>query len=234
LRLAKSRAGSRREPASTQFGRRKLLSLIVAGTAGVITVVTVGGISLARAPESTKSSQLEIDDHHGSTSTTPMKEQEGDRYEHGNRDDDGKWPHKKPTPSGSPTPKPTPSPQPTQPPTPTPQPTQPPTPTPTPTGKVIGSSSQATNTSVNFTNPADGQGSLLIHLPNGNFVACERACTHQGAWVNYDPASGQLVCPAHGAIFDPKNACSHVSGPGSGPLTNVAITINANGTITTA
>jgi hypothetical protein len=58
------------------------------------------------------------------------------------------------------------------------QPTQP---APIPTGTVIGSTTQATNSAVSFTNPTDGQGSLLIHLPNGKFVACERACTHQGA-----------------------------------------------------
>ncbi|HEY6408959.1 MAG TPA: Rieske (2Fe-2S) protein, partial [Ktedonobacteraceae bacterium] len=67
----------------------------------------------------------------------------------------------------------------------------------------------------------------------GNWVACERACTHQGVSVNYDPTSGQLVCPAHGAIFDPLHSCNHVSGPGSGPLANVSITVNPNGTITT-
>jgi Rieske Fe-S protein len=238
VRLAQSKPRSRREPAPTQFGRRKLLTLLAAGTAGVITVVTIGGISLARSPESTKPSPLEIDDGHGSTarstSTTRVKERDRDRDGDRDEDRDGKWPHKKPTPSGSPTANPTSSPTRTPQPSPTSQPTQTQTPTtPTPTGTVIGSTTQATNSAMSFTNPADGQGSLLIHLPNGKFVACERACTHQGAWVNYNTTSGQLVCPAHGAIFDPTNGCSHVSGPGSGPLANVAITVNANGTITT-
>ena len=236
VRLAKSGPRSHREPAPTQFGRRKLLTLLAVGTAGVITVVTIGGISLARAPESTKPSPLEIDDHEGSTSTTHIKKKwgrDGDGDEYG----DGQWPHKKPTPSGSPTTKPTPSGSPTTKSTPSPTQTAPPSPTPQPTpiptGTVIGSTTQATNSAVSFTNPTDGQGSLLIHLPNGKFVACERACTHQGAWVNYDPTSGQLVCPAHGAVFDPTNGCIHLSGPGSGPLANVAITVNTNGTITT-
>jgi hypothetical protein len=155
--LPLDRPRSHHQPAPTQFGRRKLLTLLAAGTARVITVVTIGGISLARASESTKPSPLEVDDHHDSTSTTHVKKKwDGDR----DGDEDS---------------------------------------------------------AVSFTNHADGQGSLLIHLPNGKFVACERACTHQGAWVNYDPTSG----------------CSHVSGPGGGPLANVAITVNANGTITT-
>jgi Rieske Fe-S protein len=42
-----------------------------------------------------------------------------------------------------------------------------------------------------------------------------------------------LVCPAHGAIFDPQNHFSHVSGPGSGPLARVSIQMNGDGTITT-
>jgi Rieske Fe-S protein len=89
------------------------------------------------------------------------------------------------------------------------------------------------NSSVSFTNPSDGQGSLLIH--NGNFVACETACTHQGVAVRYDSGSGQLVCPAHGAIFD-LNGFSQVpgSGPsGLSPLHQVTIRVNPDGTITT-
>src|SRR5713226_1289697 len=121
--------------------------------------------------------------------------------------------------------------------TPAPPPPPPPPPTPTPmpmpTGTVIGSTSQATNTAVSFTNPADSQGSFLIHLGNGNWVAGERSCTHQGAWVNYDPTTGHLVCPAHGAIFDPANAFSVLQGPAMKPLPAVPIHVNANGTVTT-
>jgi Rieske Fe-S protein len=89
------------------------------------------------------------------------------------------------------------------------------------------------NSAQNFTNPADGHGSLLIHLGNGNFVACERACTHEGVPVNYDPGQGKLVCPAHNAVFDPLNGFSHISGPGNGPLPGVSIRVNKDGTITT-
>lgn len=137
--------------------------------------------------------------------------------------------HQTPTPSSTSTPQPSPKPSvPTQ--APTHAPTQAP---PSHTGTVIGHTSQATNSATTFTNPADGQGCLLIRLLNGNFVAAERACTHRGVAVNYNSSNQQLVCPAHGAIFDPSNGCSHVSGPGSGPLTAVSIRVNADGTITT-
>lgn len=101
------------------------------------------------------------------------------------------------------------------------------------TGTVIGSTMLAKNSSLTFTNPKDGVSSLLLHLSNGQFVACERTCTHQGVPVNYDPGTGMLVCPAHGAVFNPQNGFSHVSGPGQGPLTVVRIQENGDGTVTT-
>jgi Rieske Fe-S protein len=240
VRRAKSDPRSPNEPAPAQFGRRKLLTLLAAGTAGVITVVTIGGISLARSPESTKPSPLEIDDGHGSktgsTSTTSVKERGrervGDRERDGEGDGEGKWPHKKPTPSGSPGAKPTSSPTQTQTPQPSPtsRPTQTPTPT-MPTGTVIGSTSLATNSAVSFINPADRQASWLVHMSNGNFVAVEQACTHAGVAVRYNASTGQFNCPAHGAIFNADG--TNPQAPATRPLPPVHITVNANGTITT-
>jgi Rieske Fe-S protein len=98
---------------------------------------------------------------------------------------------------------------------------------------VIGYTNQATNSAKTFTNPKDGNSSMLIHQPNGNFVACERQCTHQGVNVNYDAGSQKLVCPAHGAVFDPANGFNLTQGPGNGPLAGVSIRVNTDGTITT-
>src|SRR5712692_8165018 len=205
-RRAKSDPRSRPRPA--QQDRRKLVTLLAVGAAGVLGVSSVGGISFAHFVKSMKESPWRLDDDRsdGSNSIHPHREK-----------DDGGWgrqrrrPHKRPTQ----------------------QPTPTPTPMPMPTGTVIGSTSQATNTAVSFTNPADSQGSFLIHLGNGNWVAGERSCTHQGAWVNYDPTTGHLVCPAHGAIFDPANAFSVLQGPAMKPLPAVPIHVNANGTVTT-
>jgi Rieske Fe-S protein len=236
----KSDPRSPSEPAPAQFGRRKLLTLLAAGTAGVITVVTIGGISLARSPESTKPSPLEIDDGHGSktgsTSTTSVKERDRDRVGvrerdgEGDGEGDGKRSHKKPTASGSPGARPTSSPTQTPQPSPTSQPTQTPTPT-MPTGTVIGSTSLATNSAVSFINPADGQGSWLVHMSNGKFVAVEQACTHAGVAVRYNAPTGQFYCPAHGAIFNADG--TNPQAPATRPLPPVHITVNANGTITT-
>jgi Rieske Fe-S protein len=230
--LAKGGPGSRRGPSDSRIGRRKFVALLAAGTVGAVTVVTVGGISFARSPHQVK--QLTDD---GSISTIPLKERDTDKDGDttGDRDDDGdgwhKHPHKKPKPTGRPKPTQTPSPTKTpQPPT-QPSPTSTPTKTPTPTGTVIGSSTQATNTAVSFTNPADGQASWLVHMSNGNFVAVEQACTHAGVAVKYNPTTGQFNCPAHGAIFNADG--TNPQAPATRPLPPVHITVNANGTITT-
>ena len=103
--------------------------------------------------------------------------------------------------------------------------------TPTPTGTVIGSSTQATNSAVSFTNPADGQASWLVRMSNGSFVAVEGACTHAGVAVKYNASLGQFTCPAHGAIFNADG--TNPQAPARLPLPPVHITVTANGTITT-
>lgn len=105
--------------------------------------------------------------------------------------------------------------------------------TPAHTGTVIGSTSMTTNTATDFTNPANGDASTLIHLPDDNFVAYETACTHKRVPVYYDSSSHTLVCPAHGAIFDPAQGGKAIQGPATRALRTVTIHINADGTITT-
>ena len=102
------------------------------------------------------------------------------------------------------------------------------------TGTVVGQTQLAANSSLVFTNPADGKESLLIHLPNGQFVAYERACTHEGVAVNYNAATHTIICPAHNSIFDPANGAKVLQGPAQTPLTTVTVHVNADGTITTA
>lgn len=100
-------------------------------------------------------------------------------------------------------------------------------------GTVIGANNMAVNSSLDFINPQDHKTSLLIHLPNGNFVAYEKACTHQGVLVQYNPQLHLLVCPAHGAMFDPANGGKVVQGPATTPIAKVAVRVNSDGSITT-
>ena len=108
-----------------------------------------------------------------------------------------------------------------------------PLPNPPHTGTVIGNTDQPLNSAVNFSNPTDEEASLLIHLPNNNFVAYESACTHQGVPVQYDPGTHTLICPAHYSIFDPANGGKVIQGPANRPLPSVTIRVNADGTIST-
>jgi len=232
---------ARRRPQPGQVDRRRLVKFLVVGTVAA-GVVGISGISFENFLRSMKQSQSKIANAPGTGSTQTTQSTQpiqgttpGAGPTQGTQTQNTPTAGKTPTPGASSTP--TPQPSPTAHSTPTPQPSPKPTPTPPPhTGTVIGHTSQATNSATIFSNPADGQGSLLIHLPNGNFVACERPCTHVGVPVNYDSGSHQLLCPAHGAIFDPLNGFSHVAGSGpSGlnPLPQVSIHVNADGTITT-
>jgi nitrite reductase/ring-hydroxylating ferredoxin subunit len=233
---------SRRRPHQPgQMDRRRLVKLVVVGTVAA-GVLGIGGLSFENFLRSVRQSPSGIASlpATGSTQTT-QSTQSTQQTTQGTTP--GVTPTQgtqtTPTPGAGKTPTPgassTPQPSPTAHATPTPKPTPKPTPTPPPshTGTVIGYTNQATNSYKTFTNPADGQGSLLIHLANGNFVACERACTHAGVPVNYDSGSQQITCPAHGAVFDPLNGFAHLSGPGNGSLPTVKIRVNPDGTITT-
>jgi thiosulfate dehydrogenase [quinone] large subunit len=71
---------------------------------------------------------------------------------------------------------------------------------------------------------------VLVHLNDGRFVAFDATCTHAGCPVQYDPSSQALLCPCHGAAFDPTQSAAVLQGPASTPLTSVAIKV-ANGSI---
>lgn len=101
-----------------------------------------------------------------------------------------------------------------------------------PANAAIGSTTQARNTARDFVNPHTGHASLLVRLPDGSFVAYEKACTHRGVFVGYNPTTHQFVCPAHGAIFDPARKGAVVQGPATQALPQVVLRIDANGAIT--
>jgi len=89
------------------------------------------------------------------------------------------------------------------------------------------------NSAVTFTIPSNGDPGVLVRLNNGKFVAFDATCTHAGCPVQYDPSSQHLLCPCHGAEFDPSNAASVVQGPTNTPLTSVPIKVNnSTGAIT--
>jgi cytochrome b6-f complex iron-sulfur subunit len=68
-------------------------------------------------------------------------------------------------------------------------------------------------------------GVIIINTASG-FVALSSVCTHQGATVGYDSASGNIVCPRHGSQFTTSG--SLVNGPALTPLRTYTITIQNN------
>lgn len=88
------------------------------------------------------------------------------------------------------------------------------------------------NTAASFTIPSSGDPGILIHLANDQFVAYDASCTHAGCEVDYDSTSQHLICPCHGATFDPALGASVLQGPAERPLTSVSISIdNSTGRI---
>ncbi len=227
-----TRLTTRRRPVPAMKQRRQLVALLATG--GVMGIFGVGGIALAHLVQSTSMHPAQTTNVQPTPTAPPYHARTPVATA-----DPTKITQQPPKPAATPTttavvvrPTPTATSAPKPTPTPTPQPRPTPTPTPQQSGTVIGKTSQPTNSATSFTNPADGNASLLIHLPNSNFVACEQACTHAGVPVNYDPGSHMLVCPAHGAVFDPSNGFSVQQGPANSPLPGVSISINADGTIT--
>ena len=81
------------------------------------------------------------------------------------------------------------------------------------TAPIAQVSSVQNNSSVSFTIASNGDPGILVRLNDGKFVAYDATCTHAGCPVDYDSGSQMLVCPCHGAAFDPAKAAAVVQGP---------------------
>jgi thiosulfate dehydrogenase (quinone) large subunit len=101
------------------------------------------------------------------------------------------------------------------------------------TATIAEVSQVPTNNSVSFSVPSTGDPGVLVHLSSGDFVAFDALCTHASCTVQYDPGSQLLLCPCHGAAFDPAHGASVVQGPAPTPLTSIPVKVNqATGAIT--
>jgi thiosulfate dehydrogenase [quinone] large subunit len=75
-----------------------------------------------------------------------------------------------------------------------------------------------------FTHSALGVPAIGFRTKTGVY-AYSTICTHQGCAVTYKSSSKKLVCPCHGASFDPARNGKVVSGPAETPLATVKITV---------
>ncbi len=88
------------------------------------------------------------------------------------------------------------------------------------------------NSATTFTLASNGNPAILIHLNSGQFVAFDATCTHAGCPVDYDASAQQLVCPCHGASFDPARAAAVTRGPAQAPLTSLPLKVDqSTGTV---
>ncbi len=108
------------------------------------------------------------------------------------------------------------------------------------TGAVVATAAQVGVTgarafTVPFTAPAPlpaGDPAVVVKLADGTYVAFDAVCTHAGCRVEWDSADRLLVCPCHGAAFDPEHGASVLAGPTAEPLAAIPIVVDATtGTI---
>jgi thiosulfate dehydrogenase [quinone] large subunit len=80
---------------------------------------------------------------------------------------------------------------------------------------------------IGFTAPAVGA-AVLVRLAADEVVAYSRTCTHAGCLVGYDSSNRILVCPCHGAEFDPAHGAEAIAGPTSTALPAVDVVVDPN------
>jgi thiosulfate dehydrogenase [quinone] large subunit len=117
----------------------------------------------------------------------------------------------------------------------TPTPGATPTATASPTGTKIGSLADLkAQGSLAYSDPASGDPAVAVQLSGGNVVAFDAVCTHAGCEVAYDSSQKLLVCPCHGAEFDPSRGAAVVQGPAPTPLTGLKVQVATDGNLYTA
>jgi thiosulfate dehydrogenase (quinone) large subunit len=70
----------------------------------------------------------------------------------------------------------------------------------------------------------DGSPAVLFRTNSGVF-AYSAICTHQGCTVGYDQGQHLLICPCHGAAYDPTKNAAVVAGPAPTPLAKISVAI---------
>jgi len=92
-------------------------------------------------------------------------------------------------------------------------------------GQIIKLADLPIGGTFNFIHSTQGVPSILFRTKVGVF-AYSAICTHQGCTVNYDKTSKQLICPCHGAAYDPANGAKVLSGPTNTPLGKIKVKIS--------
>ena len=94
-------------------------------------------------------------------------------------------------------------------------------------GKAIATTADLAVGSHKIFTAADGSPAIVFRTNAGVF-AYSRVCTHQGCSVNFDNAKKTLLCPCHGAEFDPNSDAKVLAGPTQKPLQKIRVAIKGN------
>ena len=107
-----------------------------------------------------------------------------------------------------------------------------PTAAPAPAGTKVGSAADLkANGFLDFTSPSTGDPAVAVELSSGNVVAFDAVCTHAGCTVQYDSGQKVLVCPCHGAVFDPAHGAAVLAGPAPTPLPAIKVQVASDGNV---
>jgi thiosulfate dehydrogenase [quinone] large subunit len=82
----------------------------------------------------------------------------------------------------------------------------------------------------NFTTPDSRETAILVRIDNNTVKAFSNVCTHEGCEVSYSKSQTLLICPCHGAAFDPKSG-NAVRRPARSGLKSFNVTVDASGNI---
>ncbi|MEA2476286.1 MAG: thiosulfate dehydrogenase (quinone) large subunit [Actinomycetota bacterium] len=71
-----------------------------------------------------------------------------------------------------------------------------------------------------------GTPAVLFRTGSDSVEAFSRVCTHAGCTVGFNPQTGLLQCPCHGATFDPSRNAAVVAGPAPTPLPVIKVAVD--------
>jgi nitrite reductase/ring-hydroxylating ferredoxin subunit/uncharacterized membrane protein YphA (DoxX/SURF4 family) len=88
---------------------------------------------------------------------------------------------------------------------------------------IVENTSLSIGETFNFTSKS-GTPAVLFKSKTGVY-AYSAVCTHEGCTVQYNPASKNLQCGCHGAVFDPGKDGTVVTGPTNKPLPKIKVAV---------
>jgi len=98
---------------------------------------------------------------------------------------------------------------------------------PTPRQPIVAASALPVGQAHYFNYPGPEDQAMLLHLPNGEFVAYSQKCTHLSCAVFYQPEQTRLYCPCHDGVFSPATG-GPISGPPDRPLPRITLAIQGD------